>query len=125
MSRWQLRIINLKSHAGFGDQTHDFINVCHGTNRLKSPNLFRCCLDRNWFIPLNSLVSLSIHFLFLPKYYSCELYKLIHNKYFSHCVHVFFWGSFLSPTSRALSKSEQLLFRQGHIRRLYPFNCTI
>lgn len=124
VSRWQLRIINLKSHCGFGDQTHDFINVCHGTNRLKSPNLFRCCLDRNWFIPLSSLVSPSIHFLFLPKYHSCELYKLLH-KYFSHCVHDFFWGSVLSPTSGALSKSEQLLFRQGHIWRLYPFNCTI
>lgn len=92
VSRWQLRIINLKSHAGFGDQTHDFINVCHGTNRLKSPNLFRCCLDRNWFIPLNSLVSLSIHFLFLPKYYSCELYKLIHNINISLTVSMFFSG---------------------------------
>lgn len=93
MSKCQLRIttkseVTFKSPSSSDSWFYQSLSWPSIAVRMKSPTLYSCCLYRSCFIPLDSLVSLSILFLSLPKDSSCELYKLLHE-YFSHQFHVF------------------------------------
>lgn len=93
VSKCQLRKITKfkspSSHQAAQDSWfYQYLSWNSITDRMESPTLFSCCFHRSCFIPLNSLVSLFILFLSLPKDLSCELYKLLRNN-FSHQFHVF------------------------------------
>lgn len=96
LSKCWLRIIKFevtfKSSSSSDSWFYQSLSWLSITDRMESPTLFSCCLHRSCFIPLNSLISLSILFPAFPKDPSLWALQAATQLFLSPTA-CFFWGS--------------------------------